>query len=184
MKMVLFLCFFAGTAWSQSEMTPETYVAGYFEIMKKGDFETMATMYSPSELKSFREMMSFMEEIPEQFAAAIYAVMLGEGVTRERLREADDQAFFVILFGGLMRLAETQAGIKFQSAEVLGSVTEGEIIHVLARATSLSGTLALSDMEVISLEKTSDGYQVLMSGEIKGLGDQIKDGLRQNGVLQ
>ena len=79
----------------------------------------------------------------------------------------------------LFRLLEMQPGaaqMRFDKLEMLGSVSEKEARHVLARLTIGAGEFSVEQMEVLSFIPFEDTWRLQLNGQMKGLASAMRAG--------
>ena len=144
--------------------TPEAVATQYFELLQEGRYDEIGELYAKQAKSEFRDLMSFVAEIPDEASSAeALAMFFGPEATRESVKAMSDDEFFASTMAGILRLMEQSAGISYDSIQVLGSVAEGEgLQHVVARikVSTAAGGLEMETMEIISLTKTEEGWKL------------------------
>jgi hypothetical protein len=152
------------------------------DAMKRKDYAAASAMYSPQALAEFRGMMGFLSEFPEEVEAGLYGGLFGPEVTPETIAKMSDTEYFAGFLTAVFSNIEDriQAGIEFGDLQVLGEVAEGpNVAHVVTRTRAKVGEIEVEAMEVVSFTKASGAWQALMSGEIKGIPQQLRATLSQ-----
>ena len=159
--------------------SPEDICKSYFEMLQNQEWDEISALYDKTTLHDFREMMSFMAELPDAVSGPLLTQFFGEGTTSGGIKEMSDEKFFSGFLKGVM----AQAGsVNFEQVEVLGSVSEGDDVqHVVTRTAVAMGELSMDSMEVISFKRNDNGWKILLQGKIKGLAQQIKAALGKLG---
>ena len=62
----------------------------------------------------------------------------------------------------------------FDKIEVLGSIPEGEVVHVVTRVQIGVGVLAVRQMEVISVKPAGEVWRVMLTGQIEGFAQMVR----------
>ena len=78
---------------------------------------------------------------------------------------------------GFLTFASTaplNAVFQRASFEIVGSVLEGELVHVITRAKIGSVDKSITQMEVISFKKEGDAWRVMLTGSMKGLAQALR----------
>ena len=154
---------------------PSDAAKTYYETLKAKDYPAAAKHFDPAALKSFREMLSFFDALPDEEAEEVLGAFFGEGSTKETVKKLNDTEFFAKFLKGVMEQAEEAGGVEFGDFKVLGEVPEGEdVIHVVTRNKVGVGELKIESMEVMSFKKTADGWKALLNGEMTGVAAQLK----------
>ena len=154
---------------------PSDAAKAYYGTLKAKDYPAAAKHFDPAALKTFREMLSFFNELPDDEATEVLAAFFGEGANKESVKKMSDTEFFAAFLKGVMEQAEEAGGVEFGDFTVLGEVPEGEdVIHVVTRNKVGVGELKIESMEVMSFKKTGDGWKALLNGEMTGVAAQLK----------
>ncbi len=160
--------------------TPETISKSYFDLLKGQQWDKISELYDPTALRDFKNMMSFMTELPDEAATQVLSQFFGAGTTKESLKTMSDVKFFSSFLKGVMAQVAQVGQLDFKKVEILGSVPEGTgLSHVVTRTTIEMGEIRLESMEIISFKKTNAGWKILLQGKIKGMAQQIKKALSQ-----
>lgn len=154
--------------------TPEAAAAALYAAMQRGDWKGAAALFDPAALKEFRGTMAPLLELGADGAQAEALAMMFGGLEPAELKAASDTAFFAAFFGGIV----ASTGVKLDQQQVLGSVAEGDVRHVVTRNTVSGMGIRLTQMEVVSARKTADGWRVLLSGEMKGMAEVLSQRLK------
>jgi hypothetical protein len=172
--LVLALLLCGQAAYSQ---TASDAAAKYFNAIKKKDYEAAAAMFYPPALTEFRTMMSFVNEFPEDEREGIYGTFFGPAATKETVTKLSDAQFFAAFLTAVMSQAEDQAQGELQlgDIQVLGEVAEGaKVRHVVTRSKMKAGALVVESMEVVSFTNNNGVWQAMLSGQMKGLPQQLR----------
>jgi len=160
--------------------TPSKVAASYFRVLQEENYELAAGYFEEETLAEFREMLSFLDELPGDLAAGIYPQFFGEGETPESVAAMDDRTYFAHFLGGMMAQAKALGGVSLDRMEILGEVPEGdEVVHVLTRSRASVGEMEIEGMEVISFRRVDEEWKALLSGKMKGMAAQLKAALQQ-----
>ncbi len=84
--------------------------ATYFEELKKKDFEAAAAAFHPDALSEFRQMMSFIGEIPLEAQEQFLGAFFGPGSTPESVSQLSHPEFFASCLRAIMARADA-AGV-------------------------------------------------------------------------
>jgi hypothetical protein len=174
---VLFVLSFAGAyadaAKSPAPSSPESVVQGYLRALKSGQYLAVAEFMHPEALAKFRTMILPLVEESAGGDPTESLLPLFRGVSDiAALKKLSHAEFFAAFFGGL---TDANPGIKeaLSSGSLtltpIGSVPEGDIIHVVCRTSAAVEGISVSKMEVVSLRRSTDSWRVLLSGEMEGI---------------
>lgn len=154
--------------------SPEAVVVAMNEAMAKGDWKASATWFDPKALKDFRAMLApVLDAVPNGQGGSMIA-MLFDAESADSLKRASDAEYFASFIAGTMRMS----GSELESNEIIGSVAEGDDLrHVVTRSTASAQGVRITNMEVISLRKTPQGWRVLLKGDMTGMVETLKSRL-------
>jgi hypothetical protein len=149
--------------------SPETVLRESYQRMKASDWAGAAETFDPAALKQFREMLAPVLEAGE--GAGMRAVFFGADKTPESLKTMSDQDFFSALIANMMGLADG----SLDGQEVIGGVAEGpERMHMVVRSKASAMGITLTQMEVVTLNKTPNGWRLALSGKMEGMAQAMK----------
>lgn len=153
----------------------------YFSALRQKDYSRAATFFDPAALGEFRQMMGFIQEIPEEGQQQFYTIFFGPEATKESIAKMSGADFFASFLRATIAQAETLGGVNFEKMEVLGEVKEGnDISHVVTRNKVTVGEVEVEALEVISFKRIGNEWKALLSGKIKGLANQLKATLQRH----
>jgi hypothetical protein len=139
--------------------------------------EDFAKDMHPTALKQLKIMLISVLDVAAEEGHEKDVLRLFKDVrTVEQARKLDDAKFFIAFMSGVLSLKpEMKEVLANAKAEMLGHVMEGgDTAHVVIRmSVSLSGA-TITKMDVISLKKTDSGWRMMLSGEIDGLAQVLK----------
>ena len=160
--------------------TPESIAKSYFEMLRNKQWTQIAQLYDPGALRDFREMMSFLLEVPDESASQVLGALFGPGATKQGVKAMSEAEFFAAFLGGVMARSAQLGQLNFETIEVLGSVGEGDSLrHVVTRTHISLADMSMESMEVVSLKKVENEWKLLLQGKIKGMAQQIKKALER-----
>lgn len=125
-------------------------------------------------LDRFKEMLLplFEMSLEEGEDRSFVDMTFGKEATLEDIRKASGKEFmgtFMLLFE-----AQLQGDISFNSIDVLGSIPEGDVIHVLARMEVGAVGIEMRQMEVLSFHRQGDDWLVSLTGEMEGIAQALR----------
>lgn len=147
------------------DMTPEQVAAEAYARMRAGDWPGAAEAFDPAALKQFRGMFGAGAEASPM--APMLRALLGmeEGKSFDKL---DDTAFFS---GFLQSMMGRMGGmVTLGGQQILGGVPEGgDRMHLVARTSAEAMGLKMTNMEVVTLNRTPKGWRLALSGQMEGM---------------
>ena len=159
-------------AWAE---TPENISKSYFDFVKNQQWDEIGGLYDPMALRDFREMMSFLFEMPDEESQQVLVQFFGPGTTKASLKAMPDALFFSSFLKTTMSMAAQFGKFDFKKIDVLGSVPEGtNLRHVVVRTITEMGEMSMEQISVISFKKTNAGWKILMEAKFKGMAQQLK----------
>ncbi|MDH3974922.1 MAG: hypothetical protein OEV42_11645 [Deltaproteobacteria bacterium] len=177
-KITLLLIVFSSTS-VYAKNASET-AKDYFNRLKKKDYNGAASYFDPNALNEFRQMLSFINEIPAEGQKGFLEAFFGAGATKESVSKLSNSDFFSSFLKAVMSQAEAAGGINFDGMEVLGEVLEGSnISHVVTRNRVSMGEIEMEAMEVVSFKKNGKEWKALLSGKMKGMARQLRAVIKQ-----
>ncbi|HVR97497.1 MAG TPA: hypothetical protein VMW27_12840 [Thermoanaerobaculia bacterium] len=164
-----------------SAASPETVVQSYLDLMKKGQYNEMAAAMHPEALEKFRSMLlSVAEEMPGATEPGGMLSLFKGVSSAEALKKLSPVEFFASFFAGMSELnpvmKELLASIQ---SKALGSVKEGDTVHVVCRTTAGFSGASMDKMEVVSVKQHQGQWKVLLSGDIQNMAQAIRNSIAQ-----
>jgi hypothetical protein len=164
----------APSAATATPSGPEEVAQAYAEALRSGGMVAAADFLHPDELQKFREMLVPLLAGDEGDAGKqVRQAFFGPGATAASLREMSAQDFM----RGFMRFMDEQmarTNVRIESVSILGTVEEGEIVHLVTRNIVTAGELKLTALEVLSLKPHQGGWKVMLTGKMDGLAQTLK----------
>jgi len=165
-SMALIMTLLAGVA--QAAGTPEQTALDYMAALKKDGMTAVPAFIHPDELARFKEML--MPLVRRE--AATGDTLVSDALFGKGTKLAQVEAMSPVDFcSALMRVVgEKLDDVKYSDVQVLGTVREKDIVHVVTRvAAEVSAGVQMKSVEVISTKKSGDGWKLLLTGQLEGL---------------
>lgn len=169
LALTILLGFPLGAAASE---TPEQVAEAYINAIRTGGVTAVPDYIHPDELERFRGMLLPVLVDDNPVAGQFRTALFGEGATLASVQAMDAKAFMQG-FMGFVQGQMTAMDVSIGQSETLGSVREGEVVHLVTRNTAGAGALQLTQMEVISLKPYQDSWRLLLSGKMEGLAQAL-----------
>jgi hypothetical protein len=162
---------------------PEEVAHTYIRAMADLHLNVVADSMHPSALDAFQKILGGIADgiaaaptdrkPPEKMVDALFG---DKGLATIKTDSARD--VFVRFMSNLTtfvpQIREMTAGSEYQ---VLGHVDEGDLAHVVFRATLRRGEVSMTKMDVLTLKRAGDSWKVLLTDElatiVSGLGRQL-----------
>lgn len=152
--------------------TPEQVANGYIDAIRVSGLAAVPGYIHPDELERFRSMLLPVLVGDSPAAGSLRTAFFGEKATLASVQAMDATAFMQ----GFMGFAQNQMvamDVNIGRSETLGSVREGEVVHLVTRNTAGVGALQLTQMEVISLKPYQGTWRLLLSSKMEGLAQAL-----------
>ncbi len=140
------------------------------------DFEKMSKVLAPAELRRWREptqpIYAMLRDNPKGIK---YRTALAEKFPNRRLEDLTDEEFFQLhqsILGDLYDESRKIAGKG--TYELLGSIREGETVHVLFRISHSNFTRRSAPLSVVSVIPFEDSARVLLTKEMSKYAESSK----------
>lgn len=156
-----------------AESSPGSVAVAYFAAIKSDGLVAAADYIHPDELQRFRGMFSpLLANVNSPVAQSFAQAVFGSGATAQSVAALDPLSFT----GGFMGFVEGQlkgVDMTFGDMQILGSVPEGETVHLVTRSSPGAAGVQITRLEVMSLKPYQDTWRLLLSGEIEGLAQAL-----------
>lgn len=152
--------------------TPEQAVQEYLTAFNERGVAAVTGYIHPAELERFKGMaMPLFRSGSEAERQQAMEMFFGKDMTLETLEKlpaADFMAAFMNLVGKQIE------GLKFSSFEVVGSIREGEQVHVVSRIKVDAGKgVQMTKMQVTSTKRFEKTWKLMLSGELEGIASAL-----------
>ena len=152
---------------------PEALAERYFLSMRDKGFASGVDFMHPRALADFKAMLlPVFDAEAESGKRELLNATFGTQATIDDVRSSKPSDFMKAFMNVVA--AAGGANIQFRKIEILGSIREGETVHVLSRMTVGAGELAITMMEVISFIPHGDSWAMLLNGEMEGMAKALK----------
>jgi hypothetical protein len=180
--LLSFAVAFAQAAEPRPAASPESVVKSYLEALKSGEYLAVAEMMHPEALEKFRGMLL---PIAEEAAGAnkeeSFLVLFRGVADVAALKKLSPAEFFAAFFGGVTDANPVlKDALASGSMNPIGSVPEGDMLHMVCRTSVSVEGLSLTKMEVISLRQSQGNWRVLLSGEMEGIAQALRKAAGKN----
>jgi hypothetical protein len=161
-----------GTGAAQAASTPEQTVKDYMTAFQQRGMTSVAEFIHPAELERFKSMlMPVFENSPEADRQQGLDMFFGKGTTLETLKAMPPAKFM----SSFMEVVGKQLeGMKFSSFDVLGSVREGELVHVVTRVGVDAKGIQMTKLQVTSTKPFGKEWKLILTGELEGIANAMK----------
>jgi len=169
---------FSATA---AEKTPEEMIQLYFDAFKKNDLKQVADNMHEGELAKFKDVMMPVIEKGVESAAGGYTDdhvalrLFVQSENIEAIRADSPKEFFLRFLNWVMQLNPMmKTSLDGATIQVLGSVPESDMAHVVYRMSLDLFGARMSQLAVMSVKKQDGEWKLMMTGEIEGMGKLLQ----------
>lgn len=168
------VCLLVASCPSLAADTPEQVYQQSVEAVRQHGFAAMSDYMHPQELERFKGMlMPLFDNSGDVPGKEIARSFFGGDATPASIAAMPAVDFMKAVMGmieGQLKGVDVRVG----DSHVIGSVPEGEVVHLVTRTSVGAGALALTQMEVVSLRPFGDSWRLLLSGQMEGLAQVLK----------
>lgn len=154
--------------------TPEQVYQQYFTTIKQQGVVAATDFIHPDELARFKQMLSPIFEVGDQKTKdGLAQAVFGKTATPASVQTMSPADFL----RGFMRLSDQEnksKQISLGDTKVIGSVKEGDIVHLVTRHSAGTAGVSMTELEVVSMKPYGNSWKLLMSGKLEGIGQAIK----------
>lgn len=147
--------------------SPESVVRHYTEAIAAGQYLKATEFMHPEGLQKFRDALLPLLEKPAGDKAALRPFEVSDTAALKKLSPAE---FFAGYISGLVSASPVmKATLISSSLTPIGSVPEGDLVHVVCRAKLGLMGADTTKMEVVTLKRSNGSWRVLSNGDLEGL---------------
>lgn len=154
--------------------TPEAGFEGFMAAMRAGDWEAYADMMHTDALAEFQSALSGLADIDE--SGEVARTLFGVEDPAE-LGDLTPEEFFARFMGTMSRMPMMEGVIQSASGSVIGSVPEGDVVHVVYRISMQLEGETISKVEVAPFRKEGDEWRALLTGSIQEMMQALRAAL-------
>lgn len=153
--------------------SPESAVRAYMDDLRHHGLAVVADHLHRDEMARFKSMLLpalLRRDFPQQ--REVITGLFGPDATPQSVAAMPADRFVT----AIMRLVEQRLaarGVRFGEADVIGTVPEGEVIHVVTRTRTGAGPMSITGLEVMSVRLDGPHWRLMLSGQIDGLARAI-----------
>jgi hypothetical protein len=169
---LVLLAFFALGAGAQTPAanSPEAVVTEYMSVLQKEGMSAVSRYFHPDELKRFKDMLMPWVRKDASQKNEVVRGLFGSDATLASV-EAMTPAEFM---NGFMRLVGEQLKeVSFSDFEIVGTVREKDMIHVVTRVAAGYKEVRINKLEVVSTKPLGKEWKLMLSGELEGMAAAI-----------
>ena len=160
---------------SASGATPEALARGYLGALNRNDWAGAAALMHPHALATMREFTDALVEADE--SGNVARLLVGVSSRAEVAGLSNEE-----LFGRFLRATlagESASMLQDSRSVVLGHISEGrDTAHVLYRMQMQSAGIEISQVGVLSVARSAEGWRALLTAEIANVIGELVGGGR------
>ncbi|MEM1209118.1 MAG: hypothetical protein AAGI54_07600 [Planctomycetota bacterium] len=139
-------------------------------LLKADDISGFTELMHPDATKRFRGWMVELLDVAEANGQSQELMLLYAGYdTPEELSPLTDAEFMASMLSGVFR-AQGLLGIMANAEiDIVGSVPEDDVRHVVYRFTTDVDGMSISKLTVMSLAPSEEGWRMLLTGDMEGM---------------
>lgn len=171
--LIMIVAIFA--SMSSHAETVEQATKHYFQVMRSGDSASVAELFDPAELRSFRESLGFLTALPETSKGQVYGALFGAGSTQESVNSLSDREYFASFFEYAMAQGGIGQMMRTAKTEYLGHVMEGDdMAHAVTRISVAVPGTDFETISVASFVRRGDQWKMKLTGDIRSVAQKIR----------
>ena len=157
-----------------AQQTPEQVTAAYLDAANKSGLAGTAGYFHPDELNKFKSafIMLFEKAGDQQLMQAFW----GEPVSLDALKAMPAEPFARKMLGAIGKLMKSE-DIHFTQSKIVGSVKEGDAIHLLVRQYASVENIEFNSMQIVTLKPYQDTYRLMFSDKLDSMIKGLQAGL-------
>lgn len=159
------------TSAARSEDAAEAAASAYLAALAESGLPAIVDHTHPDEIIKFRQWMSPIFDLPDA-SNNDFLELFGESDIKT-VQEMPPIDFMRTFFKSVNE--KMRGSVSFGPGEVLGTVMEDDIAHVVVRVHLNSGPLSISQMQIMSFRKDRGAWKALLGAEISGMAEAIRN---------
>lgn len=161
----------AGSALAAPQESAEAFVKRSFDVIQRDGLPSVVEFMHPDELDRMKTMMApLFEKPPSGGKSPVSLGLFGTAYSPREFKELSSKGFVRSLLSKINGLGKA----SLVNAQVLGSVREGELVHVLTRSTASVEDIRMTQVQVVTLKPHGDSWGMMLTGELEGYGLLMK----------
>lgn len=163
--------------------TPEAYVARSVDAIQEQGMGAIADFMHPDELARFKAMVAPLFAAQEYPGAEAFAHnIFGPQATAESIAAMPAADFMRVFLDRMFAHAMGGAALRVGDPQILGSVREGDVVHVVMRGSAGVKEVTVTKVQVTSVKSDGDGWGLMLTGDIEGLAEGLRAAMTKQRV--
>lgn len=171
----------AGTSAQAAEPpaspSPESVVQSYVQALQSGQYQAVAELMHPEALEKFQSMMLPLFDVAGAEETASLLAFFRDVPDVAAIKKLSRTEFFAAFFAGILGGPEMKEVLASVKMTPIGSVPEGDVLHFVCRSAAAAEGVSISKLEVVSLKRSAGNWRVLLSGEMEGVAQALRNAM-------
>lgn len=157
-----------------AQQTPEQVTAAYLDAANKSGLAGTAGYFHPDELNKFKS--AFIMLFESSGDQELVQMFFGEQAALAELKAMPAEQFARRMLGAISKLMKSE-DIHFTQSKIVGSVKEGDAIHLLVRQYASVENIEFNSMQIVTLKPYQDSYKLMFSDKLDSMIKGLQAGL-------
>jgi len=163
---------------SMRGFTPEDVARAYFTALQDRGMPIVAEFMHSGEMAKFKSVfIAVMEKEAATGKRELVFLLFGDKATLAEVKALSPKEFMYVFMqkaSGLLPKKEFQ----FDKQDVIGSLAEGDLVHVVSRIEVGLRTVKIKKVIVVSMKRDGDEWKLLLTEELDGLLQVLQSDLK------
>lgn len=152
---------------------PEEVAQRYFSELERIGVNATPKFLHPDDLVRFREFLLPVMTGSTERSVEIRRSVFGQDSTPESVLQMAPLPFMQKYVGAIYwRMASAE--VRYGPSLVLGTVSEGSVVHLLARANTTVGQSKISEVKLFSFKRFEGKWMLLLPSDIEGIAQALR----------
>lgn len=150
--------------------SPDSVVQRYGAAIKANDYLKAAELMHPEALEKFKALLLPLLDVPQEDKERGALALFRGAKDVAAVKKLPPAEFFASFLGGIADSAPLiKDALGSANMSPIGSVPEGDVLHVVCRTSVMVKGISLTKLEVVSLKRSAGNWRVLLSAELEGM---------------
>jgi hypothetical protein len=163
---------------SMRGFTPEDVARAYFKALQDRGMSIVVDFMHSGEMAKFKSIfIAVMEKEATTGKRELVSLLFGEQATLAEVKALSPKEFMSVFMQKASGLLPKKT-FTFEKQDMIGSLSEGELMHVVARIEVGIWPVAIKKMVVVSMKRDGDEWKLLLTEELDGLLQTLQSDLK------
>jgi hypothetical protein len=149
--------------------TPEAYIARSLAAVRANGMGAVADYMHPDEVARFRAKAAPVFDLQDASGRKMMRNVFGE----QSMAALPPLEFMRVFLHDAFGNTEKDAALRIVNPQMLGSVREGDVVHVVMRGAFEARGVNVTRLQVISVRPNGDGWGLLLTGDLEELAERM-----------